>query len=313
MIGEKVKRLRKASGMYQKELAEAAGISVPTLIKIEKNIHVRKIRKIWIDKIEKVFNLEEGELYDLITPPKVDFKIKGDIPTPEEIRTVRIAKGMSQFELSQLSGINQTSVCNIERGRTVSDRLLKTMGAALGLCDKPIEKKQEDISEKKDIRVACYDLEGNLLETVNGASYADVAVQLGMSPQSVLDCLKNRIRQSGGFQLRYVSEDNPVWDTIGDITNATRRQDPFLKIYKGRVIAMYDSLEEAEKKSKVSAGSISRCLSGEIQKAGKYDWVKASEIFKKPIDGSILVSQEELKKLKSLGIDLEKILKNEKH
>jgi len=315
MIGEKIKRLREVAGLTQRDLAKSIGMSLPTLAKIEGGHHSRKIRKIWIDKIESFFNLESGELHNLLVAPKTDLSIEGVIPTPEEIKRIRVEKGMTQFELSKLSGINITSICNLERGRRFSDDTLIILGNALGLDLGPVPKKNKrgviPVLKGENIRVASYDLEGNLLEVIEGTSYADIAVAFDVTPIGLTDCLRGKIRQTRGFQFRLIRDELPVWKTIGDITNATRTQEPFLKIYKGRVIAMYESLEEAERKSKVNISGISRCLSGEINEAGGFNWVKANRLFDKPIDGSVVVSKEDLEFLRGRGIDLEILLKKD--
>jgi transcriptional regulator with XRE-family HTH domain len=301
MIGERIKKLRVGFGFSQEEFAKKIGMSQSTLWKIEKGTS-RKVKREWLEKIELALDLEKNSLKEALKPKPI--VLEKELFFPNQIKSYRKQKNMTQHEFGELVGITQSVVSDIENGGRVQLDVLAKINTLLGT--------KTEFPLEGTLRIACYDLEGNLLEVVEGLSYKDIAEKLRLRSQDITDCITGRHKQSRGYQFKLVKDNGPVWNTIGDLSNANRRQEPFFKIYKGRIVSMYDTLEEAERRSGVNASTISRCLSGESG-GSVYSWVKASKVFEKPLDGSILVSQEELKKLKSLGIDLEKILKNEKH
>ena len=127
------------------------------------------------------------------------------------------------------------------------------------------------------MKIARYDLEGNLLEVLEGTHMADFCRQLDVEQTSLTRALNNYTITAGGFQYKNVHEHVKLPQRIGEVWHLVHKAGKNTarligKYYQGRLICVYRSLVEAEEKNIVDISAISRCLSGELQTTGGFSF-----------------------------------------
>ncbi len=117
--GIDVKRLRRRLGLTQNALAELIGVSAAAVTSWEtgKTIPSRDNRRALAELSEKPLSEVEEELTrsGIMLPHE-------EAMSPEEIRQIRTAAGLSQRELAKEIGVSVNSVSNWETGRTAPRR-----------------------------------------------------------------------------------------------------------------------------------------------------------------------------------------------
>ena len=128
------------------------------------------------------------------------------------------------------------------------------------------------------MKIAVYDLEGHLLEVIQGESIRDISNELKLGSE-IYQCLKGQTNFSGNRQYREVFNDKPILK-VGNVLHCGvgTTYNPIHKFYKGKYICTYDNITEASNKTKILHGAIRNCLSGKTKSAGGFNWIKAIDI-----------------------------------
>lgn len=111
-LGERVKKAREVKGFSVSDLSIRSGVAQSAIRCIEKNkmrpknSTLRKLR----ERID--FEWDEGEVYKP-TEGRNNKQVEG---LGKAIRDARLARRLSQGELSRLSGVSQKTIYNIEHG-----------------------------------------------------------------------------------------------------------------------------------------------------------------------------------------------------
>lgn len=108
-IGKRIKELRKAKGITQKELATLTGFSFSLISKLESGEKENPEYK----TIKRIADTLGTTLKDLLTEPTGTL---GD-----KIREARKKQGLKQEELSKLTGLSRVSIGNYERNDRTPD------------------------------------------------------------------------------------------------------------------------------------------------------------------------------------------------
>lgn len=107
-----------------------------------------------------------------------------------------------------------------------------------------------------------YDLEGNFLREWESYTLAAIGIQLGIDSTDLSRAINNQIETAGNFQWRVQDRGriptriSQAYDVLG-----SRVEIKVAKYYSGRLISVYDSINEAAYKNRVSEADISRELS----------------------------------------------------
>lgn len=111
-VGERIRAARKAKGMTQRELGERTGYtSRSTIAKIEAGVN--DIPRSQVAAFAEALGCTVAYLMELVEPPD-DVGVK---PINERIREARKARGMTQRELGERSGIAEPTVRKYEAGQ----------------------------------------------------------------------------------------------------------------------------------------------------------------------------------------------------
>lgn len=125
------------------------------------------------------------------------------------------------------------------------------------------------------MKIAIYDLEGHLLEVVEGNNVRNISDRLKLGSE-IYECLKGKTNFSGNRQYREVFNDKPILK-IGNVLHCGVGSiyNPIHKFYKGKYICTYETITEASDKTKILNGAIRNCLQGKTKSAGGFNWKKA--------------------------------------
>lgn len=125
-IGENIRMLRKIRKMTQKELGELCGIDEANIRKYELNNQIPRVET--IKKIADALDVSTFTLMDDVLPPDEPTSL----PLKENIRKIRILRGLKQKQLAQKSGLSPNSISEYESGyRTPSIDALEKLSKAL--------------------------------------------------------------------------------------------------------------------------------------------------------------------------------------
>ena len=130
------------------------------------------------------------------------------------------------------------------------------------------------------LKIAMYDLEGNLLEVLEGNGFSDIARQIKIkSPSCISKCVKGEIIQSHFKQFRIVSNDNVI-EKLPSAYGYSQgnKRNIIHKFYKGKYICTYKNMYDAEYKTGIKQSYISDVLSNKRKSTGGFNWYKA-ELF----------------------------------
>ena len=118
----------------------------------------------------------------------------------------------------------------------------------------------------KNVKVACYDLDGNFISEFDSIKLASDITKI--SESLISSCCKGKYKTAGGYQ----------WKTVGSnklITTIENPRSHKIKVYQydlnGKLIDEYESILDAERKTGIS--SIWNCVKKMQNQAGGYIWV----------------------------------------
>lgn len=120
-----------------------------------------------------------------------------------------------------------------------------------------------------------YDLEGNFLEEITADTLKSLSEKEGVSSSLLLDNLKGRNSTCNNFQ--YMEKTDKIRLNIPSAYHLkTGRPDkPLVKLYKGKIISVYNTLNEASYKNRISVLEILSCLQGTRKVNGfSFAWVE---------------------------------------
>jgi hypothetical protein len=127
------------------------------------------------------------------------------------------------------------------------------------------------------MKIAMYDLEGHLLEVLEGNSYAEIfdllPIKSGIkNTSSIQKVVRGERNYADIFQFREVFNDAPL-QKIGSCVNLRSTQEKSVqKYYKGTYICTYRNIQEASTINNIEQSNISRCIRGERATAGSFGW-----------------------------------------
>lgn len=115
-----------------------------------------------------------------------------------------------------------------------------------------------------------YDDNGNILGEFSSISKA--ANKLGINAKSIWDTAHGKQKHAGGYGWIYKDDYNKNIDLVARSTTTLKIR-PILQCDdKGRTIAEFDSISQAERETGISWSPIQRALRGEQKHAGGYIW-----------------------------------------
>lgn len=128
-IAENIKKMRKAKGFTQKQLATKANLAVITIQQYEAGKYNPKI-----DAINKLSIALDCKVSDLIDEEsKKYYRYFDKRSVGENIQRIRILQGLSQKDLAELCRLNEQDIINIESMKIKpSLQTIKTIANALG-------------------------------------------------------------------------------------------------------------------------------------------------------------------------------------
>lgn len=125
-IGENIRTLRKIRKMTQKDLAEKIKKSEISIRKYESNSTIPPMNV--LHSIADALDVSTFTLMDDVLPPDEPTTL----PLKENIRRIRILRGLKQKQLAQKSGLSPNSISEYESGyRTPSIDALEKLSKAL--------------------------------------------------------------------------------------------------------------------------------------------------------------------------------------
>lgn len=131
------------------------------------------------------------------------------------------------------------------------------------------------------MKVAMYDLEGHLLEVLEGDTYQDIIDLLPFksginSTSSIQKVVKGQLNFAGSYQFREFVSEKPL-HKIGSCTKLKKTTErPVHKYYKGKYITTYRNIQDASDKNNVNHANIIACLKGKIKTSGGFEWKYAN-------------------------------------
>lgn len=183
-LGETIKKIRKAKGLSQRELAKLAGVSDATISKLENNTanitmeNIKKIVSALGFSFEEILKIaKEGKIYNkkifLLNSPFLSEHNRDNKNNEEKIgkaiKKYREIKNLSLKELSEMTGLSIDLLYGIESGqeeirisnlKKIADALKVTVDEILQEAEKDTEDLKDEEREKKDLKVFLNDVEG---------------------------------------------------------------------------------------------------------------------------------------------------------
>jgi hypothetical protein len=131
------------------------------------------------------------------------------------------------------------------------------------------------------IKINQYDMNGVYIKTWD--SSADAERELGIPKTKIIACCRNKRKSAQGYQWKYFNGDirninsyvgyHPFGSSNSMYGKPSHlRKKVIQKDLEGNVIAIYDSLKEADKQTGVSFKSISSCCNGKRKTSHGYIW-----------------------------------------
>lgn len=188
----------------------------------------------------------------------------------------------SIMEAGRITGKNPASISECARGKLVTsggsqwrykdDSLFKD-----GVFEIPPVRQRKSHNSKAILQ---FDLDGNYIREFPSISHASRAVGFGSGGFN--RCLSGECLTAAGYQWRL--KQNPLFkDGIVKLPPVINRDvhkaKPVLQYsLRGKFLREFKSLNEATRISGVSKGSIMRCLKGEVQVGGEFQWRFKNEL-----------------------------------
>lgn len=127
--------------------------------------------------------------------------------------------------------------------------------------------------KEKTVKIAMYDLEGNLLEIIESKSIAQIERDLNIPKSTLYACLKGWHLSTINRQFREIPNGKREVNRIGNISNVTTCYlRPVMKSYNGRCICSYNSISEAGLINNIDSANITKCCNGKRELAGGFEW-----------------------------------------
>ena len=127
--------------------------------------------------------------------------------------------------------------------------------------------------KEKTIKIAMYDLEGNLLEVIESKSIAQIERDLNIPKSALYSCVKGWHLSTIDRQFREVPNGKRALNRIGNIANVTTCYlRPVMKLYNNRYICSYSSISEAVAITGIDGANITRCCNNKRDLAGGFGW-----------------------------------------
>lgn len=129
------------------------------------------------------------------------------------------------------------------------------------------------------LKIAMYDLEGNLLEIFDINTIVELEKQLKIPQGNINSCISGKILSSSSFQFRKYTEKSRVHNKIGNVISIVDKTHckPVHKYYNNKYINSYKSATEAAIKNNILQESINKCCNGVYKLAGGFEWKYAHE------------------------------------
>jgi len=122
-----------------------------------------------------------------------------------------------------------------------------------------------------------YDLEGHLLEVLEGKTYQEIIDLLPAksgikSSASIQQAIRGEKNFCGSYQFREVFTQKPL-QKIGSCINLKKTLEKQVhKYYKGVYICTYTSMQEAADRNNMVQSNLAKCAREERGTAGGFEW-----------------------------------------
>jgi hypothetical protein len=125
----------------------------------------------------------------------------------------------------------------------------------------------------KNIYIAMYDLEGNLLEVFETINISTLAKELKIDKKGLYGCINGENTQTNNRQFKVIKYINRFPKKIGDLTQIINTNEPINKYYKGNYICTYKSVKECSEKNNIAEQNITGVLNGSRKTANGYSFI----------------------------------------
>ena len=126
-----------------------------------------------------------------------------------------------------------------------------------------------------------YTLDGKYVQTFDSAKQA--SEQLNISHGNICACCRDERNFAGNYQWKYVDSNKKIYK-ITKIENPVYKETIQQYDKNNILIAEYETISEAHKKTNIHMGNISSCCKGTRKSAGGYIWKIKQEIEKYKIN-----------------------------
>ena len=130
-------------------------------------------------------------------------------------------------------------------------------------------------------------------------SRKDASEQLGVSGSDISHCLSGKLKKVKGYVFARAKELEKILpsgavvvDNIKFLELQSHFCEPIIAIARDGSLCRFDSRKEAAETLKLDAPSISSCLTGKVNRVGNYTFVRAVDVEKHNIDGTISFNQD---------------------
>lgn len=124
-------------------------------------------------------------------------------------------------------------------------------------------------------KICIYDLEGNYLKSFKDSSYKDIELDLKLKIGSISQCLNNRVYKIKTYQFREYHRDRTPLKNINEVYSKLRNSNtnkPVAKYFEGKVISVYNSIEEAAFKNDIHVSNIRLALKSKRGYSSGFIW-----------------------------------------
>jgi transcriptional regulator with XRE-family HTH domain len=149
-FGEILRTARKMKGLSQADVARLSGLALTSICRYESGV-----RNVTLEKAAKILALLDTtiNITDMSESQDEHPQSTSTITVGEKIRVFRVAKGMTQQELADASGVAYQNISQYERGvRTPKMSMVRKIAAALSVRVYDLEQ-GEDIDSPDEVAV----------------------------------------------------------------------------------------------------------------------------------------------------------------
>ncbi len=123
---------------------------------------------------------------------------------------------------------------------------------------------------EREINIAMYDLEGNLLEVFENICVSNLAKILKIDKKGIYGCVNGENTQTNNRQFKFFKYAERYPKKIGDLTSVVHTNVVVNKYYKGKYICTYKSIKECSEKNNIKEQNITLMLNGKRKTANGY-------------------------------------------